>query len=114
MVGIDILEIERMERALTRRPNLARRLFTQNELGYAQGRPRPAQHLAARFCAKEAAFKALALDVFRPLEIEVLSGGPAPPRLQLHGATRDAAQGRRLELSLTHSRGIAAAVAVAL
>ena len=58
-VGLDLLEIERLERALARRPRLARRLFTDSERAYAAARARPAQHLAARFCAKEAVAKAL-------------------------------------------------------
>ena len=53
-IGIDLLEIERLERALERRPRLAERLFTARERAYAEGKGRPAQHLAARFCAKEA------------------------------------------------------------
>ena len=62
MIGLDLLEIERFERALERRPRLADRLFTVAEREYAAARARPAQHLAARFCAKEAVAKALALD----------------------------------------------------
>ena len=59
MVGIDLLEIDRLERALARRPRLAERLFTEEERAYASTRARPGQHLAARFCAKEAVAKAL-------------------------------------------------------
>jgi holo-[acyl-carrier protein] synthase len=51
-VGLDLLEIDRLERALERRPGLSSRLFTEAERDYAASRPRPGQHLAARFCAK--------------------------------------------------------------
>ncbi len=61
-IGIDLLEIERLERALERRPRLAERLFTDGERAYAAARARPGQHLAARFCAKEAVAKALGLS----------------------------------------------------
>jgi holo-[acyl-carrier protein] synthase len=54
VIGIDLLEIDRLEAALERRPRLAQRLFTADELAYATGKARPGQHLAARFCAKEA------------------------------------------------------------
>jgi holo-[acyl-carrier protein] synthase len=113
MIGIDLLEIERLERALARRPRLAERLFTDRERAYAATRARPAQHLAARFCAKEAVFKALRLDVLRPHEIEVAGGG-AEAQVHLHGAARDRAAelGVSVELSMTHSRQTAAAVAV--
>src|SRR3954452_9787254 len=53
-VGIDLLEIERLEGALERRPGVRERFFTEAERAYAESRPRPMQHLAARFCAKEA------------------------------------------------------------
>ncbi len=64
-VGIDLIEIERVERALERRPRLAERLFTDAELAYARDRARPGRHLAARFAAKEAAIKALGLGGLR-------------------------------------------------
>ena len=50
-VGIDLLEIERLERALGRHPRLADRVFTRSEQDYAAARARPARHLAARFAA---------------------------------------------------------------
>jgi holo-[acyl-carrier protein] synthase len=110
-VGIDLIEIERLERALERRPRLADRLFTQSELAYAQGRARPGRHLAARFAAKEAVIKALGLDGFGLQEIEILPG--KPPRARLRGRAAQAAEGRELSISLTHAREAAAAVAVA-
>jgi holo-[acyl-carrier protein] synthase len=109
-LGIDLLEIERLERAIARRPGLAERLFTDGERAYAEGRARPAQHLAARFCAKEAVAKALALDVLRWQEIEVVGAGGAPS-VRLHGATAEAAPGA-VHISLTHTDRTAGAVAV--
>ena len=111
-VGIDLLEIHRLERALERHPRLAGRVFTEAELSYAAGRIRPGRHLAARFAAKEAVVKALALgDGFGLREIEVVSG--EPPTVRLAGRAAEAAAGATLEISLTHSREYAAAVAVA-
>jgi holo-[acyl-carrier protein] synthase len=112
-VGIDLLEIGRLERALARRPHLAERLFTEEELAYAASRARPAQHLAARFCAKEAVAKALRLEVMRPQEVEV-RGGAAEARVVLHGTARARARelGLDVTVSLTHTRELAAAVAV--
>jgi holo-[acyl-carrier protein] synthase len=112
-VGIDLLEISRLERALERWPNLAPRLFTDGERDYAQQRARPAQHLAARFCAKEAVAKALGLRSWRPRDVEVVGGGESL-RLTLHGGARRRADelGGEVVISLTHSRETAAAVAV--
>ncbi|HLJ02958.1 MAG TPA: holo-ACP synthase [Solirubrobacteraceae bacterium] len=113
-VGIDLLEIERLDRALRRTPRLAERLFTDAERAYAAAMARPIQHLAARFCAKEAVAKALALESLNWQEIEVLSGG-GPPQVTLHGAAAARAQelGVHVSVSLTHSRRDAAAVAIA-
>jgi holo-[acyl-carrier protein] synthase len=114
LVGIDMLEIDRLERALARRPALAERLFTDAELEYAAARARPGQHLAARFCAKEAVAKALGLRAwsFRDVEIVAASG---PPEVRLSGAAADRANalGVRVNVSLTHTRRDAAAVAIA-
>jgi holo-[acyl-carrier protein] synthase len=109
-VGIDLLEIERLEQALERYPRLAQRLFTEDELAYAGARARPGRHLAARFAVKEAVVKALGLHYFGLREIEVVAG--EPPSVRLSGAAAEAAGGREVEVSLTHSRETAAAVAL--
>jgi holo-[acyl-carrier protein] synthase len=114
VVGLDLLEIDRLERALERRPGLADRLFTDGERAYAAAQARPGQHLAARFCAKEAVTKALGLDVLRPRDIEVVATGGAP-ELALRGAVAERATelGVRVSVSLTHTRSTAGAVALA-
>jgi holo-[acyl-carrier protein] synthase len=114
-IGIDLLEIERLEQALARRPRLAARLFTDAERRYAAARGRPGQHLAARFCAKEAVAKALGLEAWSFREVEVL-GRDGPPEIRLHGAVaaRAEALGVQVRVSLTHGRRDAAAVAIAL
>ena len=115
MIGVDLLEIDRLERALARRPGLAARLFTDGELACAaRASGRPARHLAARFCAKEAVSKALRMDVLRPREIEVVGGGDTAPDITLHGmvARRADELGVRVHVSLTHTKTTAGAVAV--
>jgi len=110
-VGIDLLEIERMERALERHPRLADRVFTEGELAYARAKSRPGRHLAARFAAKEAVVKALGLTGgFGLREIEIVAG--EPPTVRLSGHAAEVAAGREIAISLTHSRDNAAAVAV--
>jgi holo-[acyl-carrier protein] synthase len=113
-VGIDLLEIERLERAMARRPRLAERLFTDDERAYADGRARPGQHLAARFCAKEAVAKALGLEAWSFRDVEVVSGLGAPT-VRLHGAAaaRAAQLGVAVSVSLTHTTTEAGAVAIA-
>ena len=110
-VGIDLLEIDRLERALHRYPRLAERVFTAAEREYAAARPRPARHLAARFAAKEAVIKALGFSGALGLgDVEVVAG--EPPTVRLSGRVAEAAGDGQIEISLTHSRDFAAAVAV--
>ena len=112
-VGIDLIEIGRLEQALARHPRLAERVFTSAELDHARARRRPGRHLAARFAAKEAAVKALGLGPLGLREIEIVSG--EPPRLRLRGRAAAAAREREvaLSVSLSHSREMAVAVVLA-
>jgi holo-[acyl-carrier protein] synthase len=119
-IGIDLVEIERMAQLLGRqRERGIARLFTVGEASYAARRAEPARHLAARFAAKEAAFKALAgNDLARGIgwrDIEVVVHGDGRPSLVLHGtaARRAAEMGvQRSFISLTHSDVTAGAVVV--
>jgi holo-[acyl-carrier protein] synthase len=112
-IGLDLVDIDRLERALARRPRLADRLFTDGERAYAATRARPAQHLAARFCAKEAVVKALGLEVLSARDIEIVGGGE-DVGLRLHGAAAARARelGVEVRVSLTHTRTTAGAVAL--
>lgn len=115
-MGIDLIEIDRIAAALAARPRFADRCFTSDEAAYCASRAFPPQHFAARFAAKEAVGKALGVGMTRWREVEVVRGGRGAPTALLHGryAARAEALGvTRITLSLTHSRGIAAAVAVA-
>jgi holo-[acyl-carrier protein] synthase len=112
VIGLDLLEIDRLERALARRPGLAERLFTDAEREYASQRARPAQHLAARFCAKEAVAKALGLNGWAFRDVEVVATERAPS-VRLTGTPAVRADGRAVSVSLTHTRTTAGAVAIA-
>ena len=113
MIGLDLLEIERLERALARRPRLAQRLFSEDELAYAARHGRPGRHLAARFCAKEAVAKALGMEGWSFREVEVVATGGAPA-LRLSGAVAERARqlGAEPAISLTHTDTTAGAVAI--
>lgn len=112
-VGLDLLEVDRLEAALERRPGLAQRLFSDGERAYAASRARPVEHLAARFCAKEAVTKALGLDAFAPRDICVEGGGDEHVGLSLTGrpAARAEQLGVRVAISMTHTRVTAGCVA---
>jgi holo-[acyl-carrier protein] synthase len=112
-VGIDLLEVERLERALERRPRLAERVFTDAERAYAAARARPGLHLAARFCANEAVAKALGLTAWSWRDVEVVATGAAPQvRLSGSVAARAAELGVEATVSLTHTDTTAGAVAL--
>jgi holo-[acyl-carrier protein] synthase len=108
-IGIDVVEIARIRRLMERwQDRFLRRVFTDEELAYSLGRHDPAQHLAARFAAKEATLKALGTGLsmgVRWRELEVQRGRGEPPRLALSGRTAalGAARGvRTFHVSLTH------------
>ena len=116
-VGIDTLEVARMRALLERIPAAPERLFTQQERDYCERFSDPYPRFAARFAAKEAVGKALGIGIigFGWREIEVLSGGK--PRVALHGRVARVAEHfgvTRVELSLSHTREQAYAVAAAI
>ncbi|MDQ4018746.1 MAG: holo-ACP synthase [Actinomycetota bacterium] len=112
-IGVDLIEISRIERALAR-DGFRERVFTSAEREYCESRPNPAQHYAARFAAKEAIGKALGCGVeWRWREVEI-AGRPKPAVL-LSGWTRTWAESIAtgpIDLSMTHSRELAAAICV--
>jgi len=116
-VGVDLIEIERVRRALERHgESFKSRCFTDAERAYCDSKPNPPQHYAGRFAAKEAVGKAIGSGVyFTWKEIEIR--GRPKPGVHLSGRTQRFAMKAgvgRIELSMTHSRELAAAVAVAL
>ncbi|HXY85936.1 MAG TPA: holo-ACP synthase [Gaiellaceae bacterium] len=115
-VGVDLIEIARIRRALERYPRFRERCFTETERAYCDSRSNPAQSYAGRFAGKEAVGKALGVGVARAFawkEIEI--AGRPKPSVVLAGrvlARAEAAGAGRIDLSMTHSRELANAVAV--
>ena len=116
-IGVDLIEIARIRSALERHgESFKERCFTAAERTYCDSKPNPPQHYAGRFAAKEAVGKALGSGVyFTWKEIEIR--GRPKPGVHLTGRTAAWAEkvnAGRIELSMTNSRELAAAVAVAL
>jgi holo-[acyl-carrier protein] synthase len=111
-VGVDVVDVDRLARALARTPPLAARLFTDHEL-----ESKDVASLAARFAAKEAVAKALgAPGGLRWRDAEVVRLASGRPTLRVAGGVAEAAaaQGiRAWHLSLSHDAGIATAFVVA-
>jgi holo-[acyl-carrier protein] synthase len=116
-VGTDLIEIARIRRSLERYAGFRDRCFTQAEQEYCESRPNPAQSYAGRFAGKEAVGKALGFGVARAFawkEIEII--GRPKPSVHLSGRLAAFSEGsgvRAIDLSMTHSRELAQAVAVA-
>jgi holo-[acyl-carrier protein] synthase len=128
-VGLDVVELERFQVVLERRPRLVERIFTEKERAYAL-KARGAQQagrlsrtavarLGARFAAKEATLKTLGVGLgkCRLADIEVTKKPSGAPGIVLHGAAALLAEKagiEDLEVSMTHGHLVAAAVVTAL
>lgn len=108
-IGTDIEQISRLQLVLERRPAVAPRVFTASERAYCQRQAYPAQHYAARFCAKEAVAKALGIKV-RWQEIEVCHNAAGVPQARVSGTTASCLGRRVLRLSLAHAGDYAMAM----
>jgi holo-[acyl-carrier protein] synthase len=114
-VGVDIVEIERVESAISRgRERFLRRIYTETELRTCQDRP---SSLASRFAAKEAVMKVLGAGGISIAwrEIEILTGDDGRPSVRLYGqALSKAAELNLKEVSVSLSDSKQYAIAVAI
>jgi holo-[acyl-carrier protein] synthase len=121
--GVDIIEVDRIERALNRERTGARfraRVFTQGEIAYCEARGRPRyESYAARFAAKEAVMKAMGTGWNRNVgwgDIEVVRARGHAPTIVLHGRAAEFARRQkiaRFHLSLSHTASDAIAHVIA-
>ena len=103
-VGCDVEEVARFSKLA---PALCRRLFSKRERDYCAGKPHPAGHLAARFAAKEALFKATGKH-FDFASVEILDDAKGAPCAYINGKLQ-----KKTRVSLSHSRSVAMAVVLA-
>jgi holo-[acyl-carrier protein] synthase len=117
-LGVDVCEIERMERALSRHPTMRDRVFTAEERAYCDGKARPAESYAARFAAREAVIKALGgYRGKRWQDISVSRHGSGAPSIVLAGNAKARADDLRVSsvlVTFTHERTLSIAFAVAV
>jgi holo-[acyl-carrier protein] synthase len=113
-VGVDLIEIERVRRSLDKYAGFKDRCFTPAEQAYCDSRKNPAESYAGRFAGKEAVGKALGVGVrFAWKDIEI--AGRPKPSVRLSGnvaAWAERVGAGAIDLSMTHSRELASAVAV--
>ncbi len=119
-LGVDLVEVARMERILERTPSFKAKVFSPDERAYCDGRARPAMHYAARFAAKEAVVKALGLGFSSGIsvrDIEVVRAEGGRPSIQLSGRALEEARAQGvtdIPVSLSHTATGAIACAMAL
>lgn len=119
-LGVDIVEIERMEKILTRSPQFPFRVFSEEERAYCESHHRPAVHYATHFAAKEAVLKALGTGFSQGVactDVEVSHDENGKPFVMLHGRAKEIADERgitEIPLSLSRTRDTAVANAIAM
>ena len=112
-IGIDAIEVSRITAARNRLGTpFERRVLSPAEADLLARSATPDLFLAGRFAAKEAVAKALG-GRFGWHEVEILPEGQGAPRVNLRGRALDAGDGLDVVLTISHSRTVAAAVAIA-
>jgi holo-[acyl-carrier protein] synthase len=119
-IGVDAVDIARIERMFeSKSGRMLDRLFRAAEVAFLSSKVAPAQHLAVRLAAKEAAYKALSgNELARGIgwrDVEVLSRADGAPELKLHGRAAERfseLNASTIHVSLTHSATTAIAVVV--
>jgi len=110
-VGIDIEEVRRIRELCGRNKNFLSRVFTEDELQYSLGKKNQYERLAVRFAAKEAVWKAAGLKGLALKDIAIVKAPGGKPGVLCHDPRL---KGISFQISLTHSREYAAAVALAM
>ncbi|HZA20368.1 MAG TPA: holo-ACP synthase [Actinomycetota bacterium] len=112
MLGVDVVDIERLRAMLERSPSLEARLFTEEERSYCSSMSDPVVHMAGTLAAKEAAMKTLGLGGLhawaRRIEVSRDAEGVPSVRVEDHEG------GPPIAVSISHDAGIAVAVALRL
>ncbi len=119
-IGVDIVEIARMEQILRRTPSFAQRMFTDEERAYCEASARPAAHYACRFAAREAVLKALGTGFAKGIgrkDVSVSRDASGRPSVVLANRALEIAQDQgivevALSLSFTNELAVANAMTI--
>ena len=118
-LGVDVVDIARFRAVLDRRPAMAQRLFSAEELAYAATLANPAPTLAGRFGAKEAVMKALGVGIGAVdwTDVAVIRHAGGRPEMRVRGRAADLAARRGVaswEVSISHTDTLASVTVLAL
>ncbi|HSR69714.1 MAG TPA: holo-ACP synthase [Acidobacteriota bacterium] len=117
-IGVDIVEVERMRKAMANSAPLREKVFTENEIRYCGERKTQNQNFAGRFAAKEAVLKALGTGWsvgIRWTDVETLPDDRGKPQIVLHGKAKEiyqASGANSAHVTITHSEHNAVAVVI--
>lgn len=116
-VGVDIIEIQRIEKAVVRTKSFISRAFTEEEVKLFVEKGMKAEVIAGNFAGKEAISKALGTGVrgFELRDIEILRDKLGKPIAKFRGRARIIAELRgvkNIHISISHNRKDAIAYAV--
>jgi len=117
-IGVDLVEVARIERLLQRRESFVRRVFAREEIAYCERQGNRAECYAARWAAREACRKALGgIKDMRWQDVRVARAPSGAPSLVLEGSSRERARSLGVSdvmVALSHERRMAAAFCVAV
>ncbi len=117
-IGIDLVEVERMERVFHENTEMQENIFTEEELRYSRQKRYPFQRFAARFAAKEALFKALGTGLSGSLDwrdVGVRNQRTGKPMVYLSGPTANEANDMGVIdsfISMSHTEKYAIALVI--
>ena len=117
-IGVDAVDVERFTRVLERTPRMRERLFTAEELAYADTLADPMPSLAARFAVREAVMKALGvgLGAFEFHDVSISRSESGQPRILQSGRAAELSDRRgveRWQVSMSHTDQLAVAYVIA-
>jgi holo-[acyl-carrier protein] synthase len=116
--GIDIIEVSRIEKALSRDIGFRDKIFTPGEIAYCEGKKHKYQHYAARFSAKEAMLKAIGTGWrfgIRFADIEVIHDELGKPHIAVYGKAKELMEQllvSKIHVSLSHLKETATAIVI--
>lgn len=108
-IGIDIIEVARVRKLAEKKPRFLKRIFTPEEVVYCSKKKNSHQHLAARFAAKEAFFKALGRRI-KWTDVELYNLPSGEPQLKIKDEERFSFS--EVHVSISHLAEYAAAMVV--
>jgi len=117
-IGIDIIEVRRVEKLSQKSDKYVKKIFTQNEIDYCRKFKNGSQNFAGRFAVKEAFSKAMGTGISNGLkfnQIETVNDKLGKPEIVLYGRTKEIFDARNLRfshVSIAHLKDYATAVVI--